>query len=96
MSIDRPSMSRSAINHAKSRFGNPLPLKICQSSANILHKLSAELQAAEDRAAQLEAEVRACQDRAFRSEKWLLRVYSEIEEQFFNGNRSTGGRRSQQ
>ena len=65
-------------------------------AANILHKLSAELQAAEDHAAQLEAQVQACQDRAFRAEKWLLRVYREIEEQFFNGNRSTGGRRSQQ
>lgn len=65
-------------------------------AAGISQNLSAELQAAEDRAAQLEAEVQACQDRAFRAEKWLLRVYREIEEQFFNGNRNTAGRRSQQ
>jgi hypothetical protein len=44
------------------------------------------LRAAEDRAKQLEAEVRHYQDRAFRAEKWLLRVYKEIEDKFFSQN----------
>ena len=58
-------------------------------TAGIAQKLSAQVQAAEDRAAHLEAEVQAFQDRAFQAEKWLLRVYKEIEVQFFKDNRST-------
>ena len=46
-------------------------------------KLSAQLQAAEDRIAELEAEVEAYRSRAERAEQWLHRVYSEIEERFF-------------
>ena len=65
-------------------------------AAGVSQQLSAELQAAEDRAAQLEAEVQAYQDRAFQAEKWLLRVYKEIEVQFFKDNRSTAERRAQQ
>jgi hypothetical protein len=34
----------------------------------------------------LEADVRHYQDRAMRAEKWLLRVYKEIEEKFFTQN----------
>jgi molecular chaperone GrpE (heat shock protein) len=45
-------------------------------------KLSAQLQAAEDRIAELEAEVEAYRSRAERAEQWLHRVYSEIEERF--------------
>jgi hypothetical protein len=52
-------------------------------AAGIAQKLSQQLQAAEDRAAQLEADVQHYQDRAFRAEKWLLRVYKEIEDKFF-------------
>jgi uncharacterized protein YlxW (UPF0749 family) len=52
----------------------------------IAQKLSNQLQAAEDRAAQLEAEVKHYQQRAFSAEKWLLRVYKEIEDKFFNRN----------
>ncbi len=64
-------------------------------AAGIAQKLSGQLQAAEDRAAQLEAEVQAYQDRAFRAEKWLLRVYKEIEDQFFKDNRASTGQSAQ-
>ncbi len=43
----------------------------------------------------LEAEVQAYQDRAFRAEKWLLRVYKEIEDQFFKDNRGSAGQSAQ-
>jgi hypothetical protein len=56
----------------------------CDRAMDVAHKLSGQLRAAEDRAKQLEAELRHYQDRAFRAEKWLLRVYKEIEDKFFN------------
>jgi predicted nucleic acid-binding Zn-ribbon protein len=46
--------------------------------------LSDEIVAAENRVAQLELEVQAFRDRAFSAEKWLLRIYKEIEGRFFN------------
>jgi hypothetical protein len=58
----------------------------CDRAMDVAHKLSSQLRAAEDRAKQLEAELRHYQDRAFRAEKWLLRVYKEIEDKFFNQN----------
>jgi hypothetical protein len=58
----------------------------CERAMDVAHKLSGQLRAAEDRAKQLEAEVRHYQDRAFRAEKWLLRVYKEIEDKFFSQN----------
>jgi non-ribosomal peptide synthetase component F len=57
-----------------------------ERAAAIARKLSAQVQAAEDRAAQLEDEVRHFQDRAFRAEEWLLRIFKEIEAQFFDQN----------
>ena len=58
----------------------------CDRAMDVAHKVSGQLRAAEDRAKQLEAELRHYQDRAFRAEKWLLRVYKEIEDKFFNQN----------
>jgi hypothetical protein len=58
----------------------------CERAMEMAHKLSGQLRAAEDRAKQLEAELRQYQDRAFRAEKWLLRVYKEIEDKFLNQN----------
>jgi hypothetical protein len=58
----------------------------CDRAMDVAHKLSGQLRASEDRAKQLEADVRHYQDRAMRAEKWLLRVYKEIEEKFFTQN----------
>jgi hypothetical protein len=41
-----------------------------------------EIIAAEDRVRQLELEAQILRDRAFHAEKWLLRVYKEIEGRF--------------
>ena len=65
----------------------------CDRAMEAADKLSGQLRAAEDRASAaedraklLEADLREYQDRAFRAEKWLLRVYKEINEKFFNQN----------
>jgi hypothetical protein len=56
----------------------------CDRAMDVAHKLSIQLRAAEDRVKELENEVRHYQDRADRSEKWLARIYKEIEEKFFD------------
>jgi hypothetical protein len=56
-----------------------------QQAAEMTHKLSAQLQAAEDRAKELEVKVRHHEDRADRAEKWLYQISVEIERKLFNG-----------
>src|SRR4051812_17709151 len=62
----------------------------------VARKLSAEVRAAEDRALELEAELSRSQERASRAEEWLLRVYKEIEVNFFDQNASVPGRKARQ
>jgi hypothetical protein len=52
------------------------------------HKLSIQLQAAEDRIKDLEADVRHHEARADRAEKWLYQISLEIEEKFFGAANS--------
>jgi hypothetical protein len=66
----------------------------CERAMEMAHKLSGQIQAAEGRAKQLEAELRHYQDRAFRAEKWLLRVYKEIEDKFLNQNAEANSRQT--
>jgi predicted nucleic acid-binding Zn-ribbon protein len=47
-------------------------------------KLSHQLHAAEDRIKQLEAEVTSHQEKADLAERWLHRIYTEIENRFLN------------
>ena len=47
-------------------------------------KLSHQLHAAEDRIKQLEAEVASHQEKADHAERWLHRVFTEIESRFLN------------
>lgn len=49
---------------------------------SMAQKLSHQLQAAEDRIAELEAELTTYQEKADRAEQWLHRVYTEIEDRF--------------
>ena len=61
---------------------------------DMAQKLSHQLRAAEDRVAELEAEVQLYRDKADRAEKWLHKVYTEIEDRFLpqeNGRRSFTG-----
>ncbi len=56
---------------------------------DVAHKLSIQLRAAEDRIRQLEAELKHFEDRAVRAEKWLYRIYKEIEDRFFDSKTAT-------
>ena len=49
---------------------------------SMAQKLSHQLQAAEDRIAELEAELTTYQEKADRAEQWLHCVYTEIEDRF--------------
>jgi hypothetical protein len=49
---------------------------------DMAQKLSHQLRTAEDRIAELEAEVGIYQDKADRAERWLHKVYTEIEDRF--------------
>jgi hypothetical protein len=55
----------------------------CARSMDLAHKLSSQLQAAEERASELEAEAAHFRDRAARAEEWLQRVHNEVEQAFF-------------
>ena len=49
---------------------------------DMAQKLSDQLRAAENRIAELEAEVGTYQQRAERAERWLHKIYTEIEDRF--------------
>ena len=53
-----------------------------QHALEMVQKLSHQLRAAEDRIAELEAEVQLYQEKSDRAERWLHKVYTEIEERF--------------
>ena len=53
-----------------------------EESAN--HR-SAQLRAAEERIKELETKVRYFEDRADRAEKWVFKIWVEIEKNFFGG-----------
>jgi hypothetical protein len=54
-----------------------------ERAAEASHELADRLRAAQERIADLEAHLRQSQDRAARAEKWLARIYGEIENEFF-------------
>jgi hypothetical protein len=57
-------------------------------------KLSDQLRAAEDRIVELAAEVRIYQEKSERAERWLHKVYTEIEDRFLrqeDGRQALGG-----
>ena len=65
---------------------------------DIAHKLSHQLQSADQRIKDLEAELRHFQHRADRAEKWLVKIAEEIEQRFFgkvddDSNASAAGQR---
>jgi len=49
---------------------------------DMAQKLSHQLRSAEDRIAELEAEVQHYQEKCERAERWLHKVYTEIEDRF--------------
>jgi hypothetical protein len=56
----------------------------CDRAMELAHKLSVQLRSAEERIRELESDTNHFHDRAQRAEKWLARVYKEIEDKFFN------------
>ena len=63
----------------------------CDRAMDLAHKLSMQLRVAEERVRELELEVRHYQDRAQRAEKWLVRIYNDIEEKFFEQKAEAAG-----
>jgi hypothetical protein len=55
----------------------------CARAMNVAHKLSSQLQAAEERASELEAEAAHFRNRAVRAEEWLQHIHNEVEQAFF-------------
>jgi hypothetical protein len=53
-----------------------------QTSDNV----SAQRQTAEERIKELEAKVRHLEDRADRAERWVYKIWVEIEQKFFGGD----------
>jgi hypothetical protein len=48
--------------------------------------LTVQLRAAEQRIRELEAKVRQLEDRADRAERWVYKIWVEIEQKFFGGD----------
>ena len=55
----------------------------CARAMDLAHKLSSQLQAAEERASELEAEAAHLRNRAVRAEEWLQHIHNEVEQAFF-------------
>ena len=53
---------------------------------NPTDNLSAQLRVAEQRIKELETKVRYLQDRADRAERWVYKIWVEIEQQFFGSD----------
>ena len=56
----------------------------CERAMDLAHKLSSQLQAAEERARELEAELIHFRDRAERAEDWLENIHSQVQKAFFS------------
>ncbi|HZN31700.1 MAG TPA: hypothetical protein VFB68_02080 [Xanthobacteraceae bacterium] len=56
----------------------------CDRAMGLAHKLSIQLRAAEDRINHLQTELEQSLDRTARAEKWLMRIYQEIEEKLIS------------
>jgi hypothetical protein len=57
-----------------------------QTALEATDDLSAHLRAAEERIRELEAKVRLLEDRADRAERWVYKIWVEIEQKFFGGD----------
>jgi hypothetical protein len=57
-----------------------------QTAFETTDDLSAQLRAAEERIRELEAKVRLLEDRADRAERWVYKIWVEIEQKFFGGD----------
>ncbi len=65
----------------------------CARAMDLAHKLSFQLRDAEERARELEAQATHFRERAAHAERWLERIYSEVEQTFFQKKDRQNGRR---
>ena len=57
-----------------------------QTAFETTDDLSAQLRVAEERIRELEAKVRLLEDKADRAERWVYKIWVEIEQKFFGGD----------
>jgi hypothetical protein len=57
-----------------------------QTAFQTTDDLSAQLRAAGERITELEAKVRLLEDKANRAERWVYKIWVEIEQKFFGGD----------
>jgi len=57
-----------------------------QTAFETTDDLSAQLRASEERIRELEAKVRLLEDKADRAERWVYKIWVEIEQKFFGGD----------
>jgi hypothetical protein len=62
----------------------------CARAMDLAHKLSSQLQVAEERASELEAESANFRNRAVRAEEWLQHIHNEVEQAFFRRRTALG------
>jgi len=55
----------------------------CARTMDLAHKLSSQIQLAEERGSELEAEAAHFRNRAVRAEEWLQHIHNEVEQAFF-------------
>jgi hypothetical protein len=57
-----------------------------QTAFETTDEVSAQLRAAEQRIKELEAKVRLLEDKTDRAERWVYKIWVEIEQKFFGGD----------
>jgi hypothetical protein len=62
------------------------PSQDSQRGFEITDDLPAQLRTAEQRTKELEAKVRLLEDKADRAERWVYKIWVEIEQKFFGGD----------
>ena len=57
----------------------------CERAMDLAHKLTMQLRAVEERAAEFEGEANYFRERAANAEKWLAIIHKGVEQTFFQG-----------
>jgi len=63
----------------------------CERAMDLAHKLTMQLRASEERAAEFEGEANYFRDRAANAEKWLAIIHKGVEQTFFQKNNAKNG-----
>ena len=63
-----------------------MPYHSAETNNQARENVSAQLRAAEQRIEELEAKVRHLEDKLDRAERWVYKIWVEIEQKFFGGD----------